>query len=179
MPLSRSLLALRALAVAALLVVGACGSEIGDACQQATDCSPDGDRVCLRSQDQFNPDKDGYCTVVGCDHDTCPDEAVCIRFFSGSFAGKTCDPKTEDLSTDMCSLDELCSLQGFCALRASEIRFCMRSCGGNDDCRGNYECRDLAAMQARGGEPVLPDGDRVGDSPARFCAVASVPSPAP
>ena len=44
MSLSRSLLALRTLGVAALLVLGACGSEIGDSCQIATDCDPDGDR---------------------------------------------------------------------------------------------------------------------------------------
>ena len=186
MPFSRSLpaLALRSLArlgLGALLVLAACGSEIGDACQLASDCDPDGDRVCLRSTVDGQPDVGGYCTVVGCDPDTCPDEAVCVRFYAGAFQNKDCDPATEDTDdpttpdviegTDACSLDEACSVQKKCALRASEVRYCMLSCGSSSDCRSGYECRDRAAMEARGGEPVLPDGERIGTDPARFCAV--------
>ena len=173
MPLSLPALALRSLALlalGALLVLGACGSEIGDACQLPQDCSPDGDRVCLDTSDLFNPDKDGYCTVVGCDHDTCPDEAVCVRFFAGTFAGTSCNPETQD----SCSLDEVCTVQDSCALRAGEVRFCMRSCGGDDDCRANYECRGLEQMKLRGGEPVRPAGEPLGTDPARFCAVKTL-----
>jgi hypothetical protein len=176
MSLSRSLpaLALRSLAVAALLFAGACGSEIGDSCQSATDCESDGTRVC-----DLVSDSDGYCTIIGCDHDSCPDEAVCVRFFGGTFANKTCNHATEDLlasdgtrePTDDCSLDEFCTLQDHCALRASEIRYCMRSCSSNDDCRADYECRDRDLMIMHGGEPVLPADERVGDSPSRFCAL--------
>jgi hypothetical protein len=176
MPLSRSLpaLAVRTLAAVGFLVLGACGSEIGDACQLASDCSPDGDRVCLRSNIAGHPDEGGYCAVVGCDPGSCPDEAVCVRFYAGAFAEKTCDPRTEDSleapSTDDCSLDEVCSVQRRCALRASEVRYCLRACEGGDDCRAGYHCRDRALMEQYGGEPVTSDGEPLSDNPTRFCA---------
>jgi hypothetical protein len=155
-----------ALAILAAVLLAGCGSEIGDSCNISQDCDPDGDRVC----DIAYPD--GYCTVIGCDHDTCPDEAVCVRFFDGAFSNRTCDHATEDMATDMCSPDEICTLQNLCALRSSEARYCMKKCGGGGDCRGGFECRDLGAMKLRGGEPVLPPGDRIGDDPPRFCALA-------
>lgn len=51
-----------------------CTPAIGDECSNSTDCSLSGDRVC----DVSFPG--GYCTVFGCDQDTCPDEAVCVEF---------------------------------------------------------------------------------------------------
>ena len=30
---------------------------------------------------------------------------------------------------------------GLCAPRSSERRLCVKTCGGNDDCRGGYTCR--------------------------------------
>jgi hypothetical protein len=95
----------RAIPVATLLVLAGCGHKIGDSCGQNVDCSPLGDRFC----DIASPG--GYCTVEGCDIsfvvatkscsvdsncdsgqncrngqcgtfvDSCPSEAVCIRFF--------------------------------------------------------------------------------------------------
>jgi hypothetical protein len=52
----------------------------------------------------------------------------------------------------LCAADELCiptpdlpadpySLPGRCAPRSSERRLCVKTCGGNDDCRGGYTCR--------------------------------------
>jgi hypothetical protein len=157
--------------LAAGLAAG-CGSEIGDSCVVGTDCSPQGDRFCDTSQHS------GYCTVVGCDYDTCPDEAVCVRFFVGELSNKVCDPATEDLpssaGTDDCSVDELCTLRGRCVPRSAEARYCMRKCDGAGDCRTRYECRDRALMEAHGGEPVLPPGERpVGELQA-FCAQAPV-----
>ena len=32
--------------------------------------------------DTSSPDGQGYCTIEGCDWNTCPSEAVCIRFFT-------------------------------------------------------------------------------------------------
>ena len=158
------------LSIFALLGVtlAACGSEIGDSCSTYSDCSPNGDRVCDFSQ------VDGYCTVLGCDYDTCPEEAVCVRFFVGDFDNRDCDPATEDLldsdATDDCSFDELCTIAAKCVPRSAELRYCMRKCDG--DCRDGYECRDRDLMIEHGGEPVLPPGERPGDDLQRFCASA-------
>lgn len=150
----------------ALLVAG-CGSEIGDSCSNSLDCSPNRDRTCERSTSSPG----GYCTVVGCDYGTCPDEAVCVRFFS-SVSSKTCDPATEDIDDDRCSPDELCTLAGTCEPRQAEIRYCMRRCGDQGDCREDYECRDQELMLAHGGEPVSAPGTPRGDYLPAFCAVA-------
>lgn len=154
-----------ALAFALVGAAAGCGKEIGDQCAISTDCDPNGTRAC-------DPGGGGYCTIQGCDYGTCPSEAECVRFFTGSFANRTCDPATEDLTTDMCSADELCGLDGHCVTRASEIRFCMRSCDSNSDCRSGFECRDITLMKAHGGEPVPKEGERIGSAPPKFCAVA-------
>jgi hypothetical protein len=146
--------------------LGACGKEIGDECIAASDCSSDGSRTCDNSQ------KGGYCTIMGCDYSTCPDEAACVRFFTGSFANKPCDPTTEDISTDACSLDELCTLEGHCASRSSEVRYCMKKCEGDGDCRDGYECRDLEKMKTHGGEPVLKPGTAIDEHAPNFCAIS-------
>jgi hypothetical protein len=147
-----------------------CGKEIGDECVLPSDCSPNGDRQCLDP----NSGNGGYCTIQGCDFNTCPEEAVCVRFFTGGFANKPCDPDLEDLdpANDLCSFDELCSLAGTCVPRSSEIRFCMRRCESSGDCREGYECRNLELMIQHGGEPVL--DRRVDESAPRFCALAPV-----
>ncbi len=68
----------RALVIVAFLaisaVAGGCAPAIGDSCGTSIDCSVNGDRLC----DKASPA--GYCTVEGCEADTCPEEAVCIRF---------------------------------------------------------------------------------------------------
>jgi hypothetical protein len=160
---------------AALAVLGACGKEIGDACVIPADCSPNGDRICIDA----TATTDGYCTIQGCDFSTCPDESVCVRFFTGSFANKPCDPLDPDAANTggvpvppnvVCSLDELCALEGHCVPRSSEIRYCMRTCGSDGDCRDGYECRDLDKMKQHGGQPVLESGGAVDDSAPKFCA---------
>ncbi len=157
-----------ALLLIAALCVG-CGAEIGDACIVSTDCAQDGTRSCDLNSNG------GYCTIAGCDYGTCPSEAECVSFFTGSFSNKTCDPATEDLGgttgTDDCNVDELCALDGHCVTRASEVRFCMRKCSSQSDCRDGYECRDETLMKKDGGEPVLPSGTRLTDSSLQsFCA---------
>lgn len=165
--LSSAIPALFAAAVA-LPILGGCGKEIGDSCLVSTDCGSEGNLVC--DQASF----DGYCTIPGCDYGTCPEEAVCVRFFTASFEDLPCTPATEDLpsgGTDDCGFDEVCTLSGHCVPTAAEVRFCMKTCGDSGDCRDNYECRDEALMRAHGGEPVPPPGQRL-ESFDRFCAQA-------
>ena len=66
----RRLLVLSLLAAPAL----GCAPSIGDSCGNRLDCSINGDREC----DSTRPG--GACTVLGCEADTCPDDAVCVRF---------------------------------------------------------------------------------------------------
>jgi len=168
------------------VLLAACGKEIGDACVFSSDCSPNGDRQCI------DPNLNGgYCSIQGCDYSTCPGEAVCVRFFTGSFSNKPCDPAKlpEECAldaTNCCSLDELCGISneeigGNCVPRSSEVRYCMRSCGSDGDCRDGYECRDFDKMRTHGGEPVLaPIKDKDGqvipapidDTSPKFCALA-------
>jgi hypothetical protein len=160
----------RALFLTFALVTTACSHEIGDSCALPQDCSPDGDRIC----DNFQPD--GYCTVQGCDFDTCPGEAVCVRFYTGSFTNRTCDHATEDIATNMCAVDEVCALNGHCVPRSAEVRFCMKKCGDLGDCRDEYECRDLDLMKLHGGEPVLHPSESIAtlaEIPS-FCAAAPI-----
>jgi hypothetical protein len=158
-----------------------CGSEIGDSCNVSADCSQsDQNRFCdLNSVN-------GYCTIRGCNFGTCPGESECVRFFTGSFSNKACTPATEDCQlasganacpdnatpSNDCNPDELCALNGHCVTRASEVRYCMRTCGSGGDCRDGYECRNADLMKMNGGEPVPPEGERLGDEPQAFCAQA-------
>lgn len=147
--------------VIAMLASG-CGNQIGDSCVVDTDCSPDGDRLCVDKQ---------YCSIFGCDYNTCPDEAVCVRFFAAASTGLPCAPATEDVTTDDCTVDEICSLGGNCMVRAAETRYCMLACESGDDCRSGFECRDRELMIRNGGEPVVAPDQKLGDDPQGFCAV--------
>lgn len=55
-------------------ILAACSPQIGDGCQQSSACSVNGDRLCDRSQ------PGGYCTILDCQADQCPDDAICVRF---------------------------------------------------------------------------------------------------
>jgi hypothetical protein len=77
------------------LAVG-CAPRIGDGCYTQTNCSINGDRVCDVTQ------PGGYCTVFDCSPDTCPDDAVCVRF----------EPDTPRLSRNVCM--RRCSSSGDC-----------------------------------------------------------------
>ena len=160
----------------------ACGKEIGDSCILASDCSPNGDRVCLcsfcRGAVLTNADE-GYCTISGCDYSTCPEESACVRFFSGDFDNRVCNPEVAPAdctpdpmgATVCCSLDELCAINGHCVPRASEVRYCMKTCSSDGDCRDGFECRDAAKMKEHGGQAVLAPGTEFDESKlTRFCA---------
>ena len=68
---SSRLLASACLALAAL---AGCAPAIGDSCESSVDCSGNGDRICDTAQPR------GYCTVSGCEPDTCPDGALCVEW---------------------------------------------------------------------------------------------------
>ncbi|MFT3695014.1 MAG: hypothetical protein QM831_17890 [Kofleriaceae bacterium] len=158
--------------IAALVAASGCGYQIGDSCIVSSDCQADGTRVCDLTQ------REGYCTIIGCDYDTCPDNSECVAFFSGGgWANKPCDPTTEDKpsgGTNDCSVDELCSLENQCVPRSSETRYCMKTCDSDADCRDHYECRDINLMIEHGGEPVLnpTDENSTIQNAAHFCAMA-------
>lgn len=163
----RSRAVTRALLLALVCALSAaCGEEIGDECSLSSDCSAQGDRFCDTSL------PGGYCTIIGCDFGTCPEESVCVRFFTVASSNRTCEPATEDFGTDDCTADELCTLNGTCVPRTAEVRFCMRTCSDGDDCRDNYECRDRQLMVEHGGEPVPPPGEALPDDLQPFCAAA-------
>jgi hypothetical protein len=134
--------ALIALLVALLFGGAACGHKIGDTCGISADCSQDGTRVC----DIYSVG--GYCTIAGCDYNTCPSEAVCVEFFPGVEDAVSCTGPAD------CARDELCTVGGQCAPVSLEQRFCMLSCSSDGDCRDGYECRTLEVMKKHGGQPV-------------------------
>lgn len=123
-----------------LALASGCGRNIGDECRTSADCDPNGTRACDLSQ------PGGYCTVVGCDESSCPEDSACLRYFPEKYLSEmpVCDPKCEDVcpGVDACKAsDELCLDSGKCARRSFEQRSCAKTCSGNDDCRGGYECR--------------------------------------
>lgn len=159
------------LALSLALAAAGCGSEIGDGCTLSTDCSPRGDRIC----DTTAPG--GYCTVAGCDFDSCPGEAVCVRFFSVVMTNLECDPREEDFSTDDCTSDEICTIAGYCAPLTAETRYCMRTCSSDSDCRERYECRTEALMMEHGGQPAVEPGQPLPQNLQGFCAPAEIEIP--
>ena len=85
-------------------VVGGCQPGIGDSCGSSTDCSATGERQCDRAQ------PGGYCTVLGCNADTCPGGSVCVewRFIPSRTAETWC--------MKPCSNDGDCRTAYLCAL---------------------------------------------------------------
>jgi hypothetical protein len=122
-----------------MLVVPACGKDIGDDCSTNVDCASDGTRDCDLSQ------PGGYCTVNGCDEKSCPGESVCIRVFPYESQDTPCTQDSDCGSSGLCIPDPQ---QGYCVPRISERRYCEKRCGSNGDCRGGYVCRE-AGMEGR------------------------------
>ena len=133
------------------LLAPACGKDIGDPCTTNIDCASDGTRDCDLSQ------PGGYCTVNGCDELSCPSESVCIRIFPYTSPGPSCQQDAD------CTADQLCLPEGFCVLRATERRYCQKSCGSNSDCRAGYACRQAG----------LPGQLSSGTSPGSIALVAN------
>ncbi len=120
----------------------------------------------------------GYCTIEGCDQQSCPSDSACVRFFPEKFLSQPCDPAcalpdSPVISTDasmaprcpgppppcsdpsaVCAADQLCLPSGLCVPRADEQRLCVRTCNNNGDCRGGYECRVAGTL---GSLPLITD----------------------
>lgn len=147
-------------AVVTAALASGCGNDIGDACSANADCAQDGTRICAEAPG-------GYCTIEACDFDTCPNEAVCVRFYPGLMTDETCD----QAAPDACEIGEICTVTGLCASRNTERRFCMLKCGNDGDCRDEYECRTRDIMELHGGEPVPDPADEpVSTAEQGFCA---------
>lgn len=154
-----------------ILLCFGCARTIGDGCSLNVDCSPQGDRFC----DIASPG--GYCTVEGCDYQTCPDGANCVRFFNlqrtrpcrdaqGCRPGESCvcdrkDPKGACQSA-------------YCASETTERRWCMHPCGGNGDCRAGYGCFQTGENGAIAVPYRQDDGTLVRD-PAQISYCAPLP----
>ncbi len=136
-----------------VLSFAGCTAQIGGACGTNVDCSPLGDRFC----DLSSPG--GYCTIEGCNDTSCPNNSVCIRFFTLQRGSATCDstkvPRSDcngapDCCTpgtagccrlsEQCLCDDAACAQAFCASETSEHRWCMSTCSSNSDCREMYQC---------------------------------------
>ena len=92
-----------------------CEDEIGDGCTIDADCSPNMDRNCDRSQ------PGGYCLIIGCGADECPNEAVCVEFTT---------PCPLDMEEENCQLIE----------PNRGRTYCLKHCKKNSDCRKKYDC---------------------------------------
>ena len=57
-----------------LVALSACTPAVGDSCNDSSDCSVTGDRICDVAQ------PGGYCTVLNCQPDTCPRGSVCVEW---------------------------------------------------------------------------------------------------
>jgi len=123
----------------------ACSRGIGDACETALNCSASATRLCDRTQ------KGGYCTLSGCQAESCPTEAACVSFWQN----------TQRTAEDRNRLS---------------VNYCMRKCDERSDCRDDdgYACLSGSDFGYNGEATVL------GHPEQRFCALRlSVPPPPP
>jgi len=105
--------------ILSVLVMG-CEDKIGDSCSRDMDCSVDGDRSCDNSQ------PGGYCLIVTCSPDDCPDEAACTEFITPSPEFDSDDAEAEALYEQL-------------APNRSRT-YCLARCRKNRDCRSGYHC---------------------------------------
>jgi hypothetical protein len=140
--------ATRALGMLLCLLAGSfgagCAPEVGDECRTALDCSASGSRVCDRTQPS------GYCTLIGCEQGTCPDEAVCVKF----------NPSVERLSRTYCMYK--CEDSSDC--RTEDGYRCLRAMPTGSS---NMSVADPAVF----GEGV--EAEVLGRASQKFCAVRS------
>jgi hypothetical protein len=107
-----------------LAALAGCQPLIGDECTMNIDCSEDGDRYCDRTQ------PNGYCTIVDCEANACPSEAICVQFFDDvharSYCLRKCDKDSVCRSSYQCTepipgvsevLDDPFERKGYCAPR--------------------------------------------------------------
>jgi hypothetical protein len=108
-------------ACACALLCG-CTPSVGDRCTLSTDCSIQGSRICDTSQ------PNGYCTVLSCTANSCPDNAACVEF-GASLPG--------------------CPYSDYSAPSRTGRAMCMKKCGSSSDCRQSegYACIPIDSKQ--------------------------------
>ena len=92
----------RILFLSFVMCAAACAPNIGDSCQTSADCSVNGSRICDLAQ------PGGYCTVGGCDPDTCPGSSLCVEWRG------TPDRTAVTFCMDRCGGDGDCRRQYSC-----------------------------------------------------------------
>lgn len=113
--------------VAAALAASGCSAEIGDECGTNVDCSPSGDRVC----DTTAPG--GYCTILDCGPDTCPEEAVCVAW------GRDLSERTYCMRA--CGSGDDCR-DGYVCFDPADFGYCMTRCSTDEGCRTRWGCTE-------------------------------------
>jgi hypothetical protein len=96
----------------ACLGVG-CAPTVGSSCELSSDCGSGGQLVCDTSEFE------GYCTVVDCLANTCPNNGGCILFYP-AIPG--------------------CGYNDYTGGSRVSQPFCMATCSSNSDCRTGYVC---------------------------------------
>jgi hypothetical protein len=142
-----------AVALAVGLSAVSCGRKIGDNCQTAADCNPNGGRICDLSQ------PGGYCTILGCNETSCPSEATCVRYFPVQYLTKPCNPFCEDRlcapGADAGTADDAGSLP--CPMlcpQGSQEAVPAEACpnGPTNDCTADETCLDEGVCAPRATE---------------------------
>src|SRR5688572_408393 len=140
-------MALARLAFFSLFALLGCQPGIGDECQTSADCGASNDRLCDITQ------PGGYCTIFNCEPGTCPEDSTCVLF-----------------SANRSTVDGCQSPYGNSPFQRS---FCMKTCSGEDECRGNYACIDVGRSDNPWSAVVIDKG------PSRVCIVPYRTEPIP
>ncbi len=106
-----------------------CKNEIGDECELDAECSPNMDRNCDRSQ------PGGYCLIIGCGPDECPEEASCVEFTTPCPTGEGYE---EDAEWNKCGLIE----------PNRGRTYCLKYCNSDKSCRSGYKCVKASKLSA-------------------------------
>jgi hypothetical protein len=111
-------IAFAALVIAAFALAG-CTPAIGDRCTLSTDCSVQGNRQCDTTQ------PGGYCTMLQCIANSCPDNAACVEL-GASVPG--------------------CAYDDYSAPSRVGTSMCLKTCSSDTDCRQSdgYTCGNPA-----------------------------------
>jgi hypothetical protein len=123
---SRAIAALVSMLVAVVALPMGCARRIGDGCSLDTDCSINNDRRCDTSQ------VGGYCTVAECDRNSCPDDSLCVEFFSSvpqrarRFCMSPCATDGDCRGGYKCQQADVAGIAAACPANASTEAGCTR-----------------------------------------------------
>ena len=89
------------------MMLGCGGPQVGDACEDDTDCGED-TLICDTSVDG------GFCTISDCRPGDCPSEATCVEFGSHeSYCMRTCSSSAECRDDHEC-IDDRTASASYC-----------------------------------------------------------------